>query len=52
MLDSGLSEGDRVIIDGIQHVRPGSLVRCEPASAPGEKPAAQPAAAASAGASK
>ena len=54
ILDSGLSEGDRVIIDGIQHVRPGSLVRCEPASAPGEKkPAAQPAAAAaSAGASK
>lgn len=52
VLDSGLSEGDRVIIDGIQHVRPGSLVRCEPASAPGEKPAAQPAAAASAGASK
>lgn len=52
VLDSGLSEGDRVIIDGIQHVRPGSLVRCEPASAPGEKPAGQPAAAASAGASK
>lgn len=61
VLDSGLSEGDRVIVDGIQHVRPGSLVRCEPASAPGEKPAAQsaavavtaaPAAASAAGAAK
>ncbi len=55
VVDSGLSEGERVIIDGIQHVRPGSLVRCEPALAPGEeKPAAAPAAAAAsaAGASK
>ncbi len=41
VLDKGLSEGDRVIVEGIQHVRPGTLVRCEPAGAPGEvKPAA------------
>ncbi len=50
VLDSGLSEGDKVIVEGIQHVRPGSLV-----SYGGSKAAAQqqaPAAASTAAAAK
>ena len=34
MIASGLSEGENVIVDGIQRVRPGGPVKAAPAAAP------------------
>jgi membrane fusion protein, multidrug efflux system len=42
---SGLSEGDSVVVDGIQRVRPGVVVAPAPSGAPPGAPAAEPAAA-------
>jgi membrane fusion protein (multidrug efflux system) len=43
LVTSGLAPGDRVIVEGIQKVRPGVVVKEVPSSG-GRKPAAQPAA--------
>ncbi len=50
VLDSGLSEGDKVIVEGIQHVRPGSLVSYGDSKAAAQQQA--PAAASTAAAAK
>jgi membrane fusion protein (multidrug efflux system) len=42
VIASGLSEGDSVIVEGIQRVRPGLVVSPAPAGAPPGEPAAPP----------
>ncbi len=45
VIASGLAEGDSVVVDGIQRIRPGAVVNPVPFAPPGGPPAASPAAA-------
>jgi membrane fusion protein (multidrug efflux system) len=52
LVDSGLAEGDRVIVEGLQKIQPGMPVQATEAAAPaaaapGQPPAPSPAPAAS-----
>jgi membrane fusion protein (multidrug efflux system) len=42
LIASGLAAGDRVIVEGMLNVRPGTVVKAVPLSAPKETAAAQP----------
>jgi membrane fusion protein (multidrug efflux system) len=42
LISSGLAAGDRVIVEGMLNVRPGTVVKAVPLSAPKETAAAQP----------
>jgi membrane fusion protein (multidrug efflux system) len=44
LVSSGLSAGDRVIVEGTLNVRPGMVVKAVPLSPPKETEAAQPSA--------
>ncbi len=43
VIDEGLADGDRVIVDGFQRLRPGAKVTPRPWAPPGQATAAQPA---------
>ena len=45
VIASGLAEGDSVVVDGIQRIRPGAVVNPVPFAAPGGAPGARPPAA-------